>query len=145
MTAPTDRRLALDILQLMTWWGRGHAASCRRLRADDGLRRWLEAIGPADDGINDAYAAAWDGLRLHIRRESHRLRVMEAEAVRRLIPQWREQGRLLAAVEVAAERERRAEAEDGSIDSAVLGDDEAWVGPDDAADLDDITGFGGGP
>lgn len=148
MSGPSDRRLALDILQLVHWRGQAAPASCRHLRADEGLARWLDALGPADDGISDAYAASWDGLRLHVRRAAIKMGVLEAEAVRRLIPSWRAQGLLLAAVEVAAERELRAantsgEADaGGAIDSHSLGDQEAWVGPSEA-ELAADDGFGG--
>lgn len=125
MSTPSERRLALDIMSLIRNAGRAPGASCRRLRADEGLRRWLYALGPADE-------PEWDDLRRHVRLESHRLRCDEITAVRLLLPTWRAQGMLLGAVRTAVRR--LAEEGDGAP-------------PDDsgtAAEQYDARGFGGG-
>lgn len=93
-----SRRLALDIMSLVRNAGRATPSGCRRLRADEGLRRWLQALGPAD--VPD-----WDDLRRHIRSESHRLGLPEIDAVRELIPTWRAQGMLLGAVQQCVQRQ----------------------------------------
>ncbi|CAA7621808.1 hypothetical protein [Magnetospirillum sp. SS-4] len=92
-----------------------------------------------------AYLTRKPSGRYHVR-----VRVPLDLVPRRLIPSWRAQGMLLAAVAVAAEpeRERRAAeaageaGEGGAIESVPTGDDEAWVGPSDD-DLAAAEAFGG--
>lgn len=134
----SDRRLALDIMSLLSNAGRAPPAACRRLRADEGLRRFLNAVGPADDGLHDEYKMSWDGLKRHVRKQAQAMRVMEPETVRRLLPAWRAQGLLLAAVCSAAASERAGEADEAA-------EFDGTEEPVDGGFGAGFGGFGGGP
>lgn len=138
MTAPTDKRLALDVMHLVATGGMGAGLigppARRRLMEDaEGLAAFVAAVGSADDGSGGG--DGWDALRIHIRRQSQRLRCMEAEAVRRSLPAWREQGRLLEAMKQAAAEAPPPPAGDEEEEDE---DGEAFTPPTDT------EAFGGG-
>lgn len=102
----TDRRLALDVMSLLRNGGNAPKYAWRRLCDDKDLCRFLNAL---DD-------ETWDDFRRYIRRQ--RIGVSEVDAVRLSLPEWRAQGRLLAAVKVAMqekEQDKPANEDEGDV------------------------------
>lgn len=137
MTA-TDRRLALDVMAIIRNQGQARTATHQRLHADQGLSVFIETIGPAADGMNDDYDTMWHDFRQHVRHESRRLRLPEVDAVRTLLPLWRSQGRLLAAVRSAVKEAEAKAGDEGEGEAA------AHSGADEQGIEDDEDGGGTG-
>lgn len=118
----TEKRLALDVMALVRNKGRAMHSACRRLHADEDLGVYLQTIGPAADGMTDEYDQAWDDFKQYVRSQSHKVGLPEIDAVRSLLPLWRSQGRLLAAVRAATKDAEARPGDDGEGEAAAHSD-----------------------